>query len=183
MLELLVRNWPLKLLSLALAFSLWVTVTGVNQIPKIFTVPLEIALGDGHTLLGLPPTTGTVRVRGPESALRGIDGVGMELLVDLSETTPGEKPTVQLGKENLVGLPSGVEVESITPNRLSLEVDWKVLRQLPVVPAFEGEPPEGHAFYSARVTPRPSGSSAKKLSGTLGPLPISTCSCTRWTPR
>jgi YbbR domain-containing protein len=154
MLEILIRNWPFKLLSLALAFALWVAVTGENIIVQDYDVPLEIALGDGFTLVGSPPDSGDVRLRGPETLLRRINPLRheMELLLDLSEATPGER-TIQLGPDNLLGLPRGVEVARIVPNRLSLVVDEQMQRTIPVAPSFMGEPPAGYSFYGVRVTP------------------------------
>lgn len=148
----LTRNWPLKLLSLALALALWVAVTGIGVIVQDVTVPVEISLGESYTLIGAKPTVATVRLRGPETLLRGIDRSGMELLIDLGETSTGER-TVQLSENNLVGRPRGLELTGITPDRLTLQVDWKSRRPLPVVPSLLDQPPEGYAFYSARMVP------------------------------
>ena len=154
MLEVLFRNWPFKLLSLALAFALWVAVTGENVIVQDYDVPLEIVLGDGYTLVGSPPDSGDVRLRGPETLLRKINPLRheMELLLDLTEATPGER-TIQLGPDNLLGLPRGVEIARIFPNRLSLLVDEQMQRTIPVAPSVTGDPPAGYAFYDARATP------------------------------
>jgi len=154
MLEILFRNWPFKLLSVALAFALWVAVTGENVIVQDYDVPLEIALGDGYTLVGSPPDRGDVRLRGPETLLRQINPLRheMELMLDLSEATSGER-TIQLGPDNLLGLPRGVEIARIVPNRLSLLVDEQMQRTLPVEPSFMGDPPSGYSLYGARVTP------------------------------
>jgi YbbR domain-containing protein len=154
MLEILLRNWPFKLLSLVLAFALWVAVTGENVIVQDYDVPLEVALGDGYTLVGSPPDRADVRLRGAETLIRGINPLRheMEILLDLSEATPGER-TVQLGPDNLLGLPRGVDVARIVPNRLSLVVDEQMQRTLPVEPSITGDPPSGYSLYGARVTP------------------------------
>ena len=154
MLEALVRNWPLKLLSVLLAFALWVAVTSEGVIVQDFTVPVEIALRNGLTLVGPYPNNGEVRLRGPETVLRRIDPLRheMELLVDLSEATPGER-TVQLQGDDVIGVPRGVEVAQITPNRLSLVVAEALTREIPVAVSFLGEPPSGYHFYGARATP------------------------------
>jgi len=154
MLEIVFRNWHFKLLSVVLAFALWVAVTGEGVIVQDFTVPLDIALRDGYTLLGSYPSNGEVRLRGPETVVRRIDPLRheMELLVDLSQASPGER-TVQLGPDTLVGVPRGVEVAQITPNRLSLEVDESLTREIQVVASVLGHPPPGYHFYGARSTP------------------------------
>jgi YbbR domain-containing protein len=154
MLEILFRNWPFKLLSLVLAFALWVAVTGENVIVQDYDVPLEIVLGDGFTLVGSPPDRGDVRLRGPETLLRQINPLRheMELQLDLSEATSGER-TIQLGPDNLLGRPRGVEVARIVPNRLSLLVDERMQRTIPVEPSFLGELPAGYATYQKLATP------------------------------
>jgi len=76
----------------------------------------------------------------------------MELLVDLTQATRGEQ-TVQLDGDNLVGLPRGVEVAQVTPNRLSLGVDQALTVEIPVEVSFLGEPPPGYYLYGSRATP------------------------------
>jgi YbbR domain-containing protein len=154
MLEILFRNWPFKLLSLVLAFALWVAVTGESIIVQDYDVPLEVVLGDGFTLVGAPPDRGDVRLRGPETLLRQIDPLRheMELQLDLSEATAGER-TIQIGPDNLLGRPRGVEVARIIPNRLSVVVDERMQRTIPVEPTFMGELPAGYAIYKKLATP------------------------------
>jgi YbbR domain-containing protein len=154
MLEVLVRNWHLKLLSALLACALWVAATSEGVIVQDLTVPVEISLKDGLTLVGTYPTNGEVRLRGPETVLRRIDPLRheMELLVDLTHATPGER-TVHLDGGNLVGLPRGIEVAQITPNRLSLSVDEALTVEIPVEVSFVGEPPPGYFFYGSRAAP------------------------------
>lgn len=145
-------NWPLKLLSLALAFAIWVAVTGEQRGVQDFSVPLDLKLPESRILTVAPPTTVTVRLRGAESLLRRLDTVPMELGVDLSDLAPGGAD-VQLTREQLLGVPRGIDVEFIDPDRLSLEIDRRARRELPVDPVFLGQPPEGYEFYGARVDP------------------------------
>ena len=62
MLERVLANWPLKLLSAALAFAIWVFVTGEKRIVQDFSVPLDIRLPDSRILTETPPNTVTVRL-------------------------------------------------------------------------------------------------------------------------
>lgn len=152
MLEALLRNWRLKLLSLLLAFVLWVAVTGESPIVQDFEIPLALSVRDEHTISGRAPRSVTVRLQGPESLVRGIEASRLEVVAELKDLSPGQR-TIQLSPANVKGVPAGVRVERIDPDRLSLTLARKVRRTVPVIPSFLGKPPEGYAFYGAEVSP------------------------------
>lgn len=148
----LLRNWPLKLVALGLAFAIWVAVTGENRIVKDFPVPLEIVHSDSRILASAPPKNVTVRLRGPEGQLRRLDPVSMAMRVDLGDAPPGDHE-VQLSKADLQNVPRTVDVEFIDPDRLSLTLGRRLRKELKVSPAFIGQPPEGYHFYGSQVLP------------------------------
>lgn len=152
MLDALLANWPLKLLALALAFAIWVSVTGENRAVQDFKVPLEIRLAEDLVLASSPPTTVDVRLRGVESLMRRLDPVPMAVRVDLRDATTGEQE-VLWSRDDLKGIPRGVEIDFIDPDRTQLTIETRRRRQLPVEPTFLGQPPEEFAFYGARVVP------------------------------
>jgi YbbR domain-containing protein len=76
----------------------------------------------------------------------------MAMRVDLGDAPPGDHE-VQLSKANLQNVPRDVTVAFIDPDRLSLTLGRRLRRELKVVPAFLGQPPEGYAFYGAQVLP------------------------------
>ncbi len=152
MLEAVLRNWRLKLLSLALAFALWVAVTGESRIVQDVEVPLALSVRNEHTVSTRPPRSVSVRLRGAESVVRAIEPGRLEVVADLRDLAPGPR-TVQLSEASVKGVPPGVEVERVDPNRLSVTLARKVRRKVPVVPSFLGRPPDGYAFYGAEVVP------------------------------
>jgi YbbR domain-containing protein len=152
MLDRLAAHWPLKLLALALAFAIWVSVTGESRLVQDFRVPLELQLGEDITLASSPPTTIEVRLRGVESLMRRVDPVRIVMRLDLRDADEGEQELV-LATESLSGIPRGVEVDFIDPNRAQV-VLARVLRiDLPVEPTFLGLPADGYALYDADVNP------------------------------
>ncbi len=153
MLDTLLANWPLKLLAIALAFAIWVSVTGENRVVQDFKVPLEIQLPDDLALASDPPTAVDVRFRGLESVMRRLDPVPMAVRVDLRDATSGERE-VLLSRQNLIGVPRGVEVDFMDPDRAELVVETRRRRDLRVEPTFLGQPAQGFAFYGARVSPK-----------------------------
>jgi len=152
MLERLTSNWPFKLLALFLAFGVWISVTGESDVLQDFDVPLDVQLPQSRLLTTPAPNTVTVRLRGSESRMRRLDAAAMELHVDLLETSLGQQD-ILLSKSDLVGVPAGVEIDFIFPDRLRVVVDLRAQRELPVEPTFLGQPPEGYAFYGVRVSP------------------------------
>lgn len=152
MLDRALRNWPLKLLALALAYAIWVAVTGENKIVQDFRVPLDIRLPSDLIPDESPPTTVSVRLRGPETVVRRTDPVPLEMSLDLRDASAGAR-NVQLSPADLSGVPEGVEVALIEPDRFRLVLDRRMRRVLPVVPSLQGQPPQGRAVYGVRVTP------------------------------
>jgi YbbR domain-containing protein len=152
MLDLIVRRWHLKLLALGLAFAVWVAVTGEGRGLSDLRVPVEVLLSDGVTLQGTPPTTVTVRLRGPEPLLRRVDPYDLDVRIDLRNAGSGER-TVQLTPRNVSGVPRDLEVAMIDPDRLHVAIARKTRREVPVVPSVVGKPPRGYAVYRALARP------------------------------
>jgi len=151
-LDVVTRNWPLKILALLLAFAVWVAMTGESRIVQDLRVPLDVALPDGLIAAETPPTTVGVRLRGPESLLRRLDPLPLEIHVDLRDAAPGPR-NVQLTSEDVDGVPRGIEVALIEPDRFRVHLDRRAKKLLPIVPSFAGQPPRGYAVYDVRVTP------------------------------
>ncbi len=152
MLDRVLVNWPLKVLAISLAFAIWVFVSGEKRIVKDFEVPLDVQLPDHLALLEAPQPTVSVRLRGPESLIRRVSPVGMELSVELTDLPPGEQE-VQLAKTDLSGVPRGVDVDHIDPPSVKVLLDDRGRLRFPIDVTFLGQPPQGSAFNGVRVTP------------------------------
>jgi len=152
MLELLFRNWPLKVLSLLLAFAIWVAVTGENRIVQDFRVPLDITLPANLVAGEAPPTTVNLRLRGPETIFRRLDPLPLEINVDLRDAGPGPR-NVLLSAEQVSGVPGGAEIVLLEPDRFRLLLERRANRLLPVVPAFAGQPAKGYTVYDVILDP------------------------------
>lgn len=153
MLERLQHNWPLKLLSLALAYAIWFSVIDESRLVRDFTVPVELQLSDSQAAASEIPITANVRLEGTETGIRRADRVGMELAIDASTLAPGQHEIV-LTRSNLSGIPSDLDLRFINPERIQLTLTPKVRRQLPVEPTLLGKPADGYTLYSADVTPK-----------------------------
>jgi len=146
------HRWHLKVLAVAIAFAIWMAVTGEGRGVQDFRVPVDVVTGPDATIAGSPPTNVTVRLRGPDSLLRRVDPYDLTIRVDLRDAAGGER-TVQLNPRNVAGVPRDVEVALIDPDRLRLTVAKKKRREVAVVPTIIGKPPRGYQVYRALAQP------------------------------
>lgn len=147
------RNPGLKIMAVLLAFALWFTVAGEQNVERTLRVPLEFR-NKPVTLdvLGDPPTTIDIRVLGSSALLSRVDAGEVVAMIDLSEARPGSR-LFHLRTDE-VRVPYGVQVLQLTPATISLELEMSARRMLSIEPAVEGEPAPG--FVAGKVTAEPS---------------------------
>ena len=152
------RSWPfrhlgLKVLSVGLAVLLWMVVAGEETVERGLRVPLELQqFPAGLELQGEAPSLVDVRVRGASG--------------DAQPRRPGRhrrgarpahgasgRRLFQLTPEQ-VRVPFGVQVVQVTPPSVALVFENSATRQVPVVPAVEGEPAPGYVVGKMTVEPQ-----------------------------
>jgi YbbR domain-containing protein len=147
------RNLPLKVLAVALAALLWLTVAGEHIVERSLRVPLEFRnIPAGLEIVGDPPATVDVRMRGPSGMLSRMDPGEVIVVLNLQAARAGSRLFHLRNDE--VEAPYGVEVAHVVPSTLSLELEKTSRRTVPVVPAVEGDPASG--FVVGRITADPS---------------------------
>jgi YbbR domain-containing protein len=136
------RHLGLKILAIALATLLWLTVAGQEVVERALRVPLEIReKPENIEIVGDPPGAVDVLVRGSSTLLSRLEVGEVVVVLDLSTARPGSR-LFHL-RTDQVKVPYGVEVVQVVPGTLSLEVEKSSKRTVPVVPALEGDPAPG----------------------------------------
>lgn len=139
----------LKCLALALATVLWLTVAGEHEVERTVRVPLEFRNPPATLeIVGEPPTTVDVRLRGSSALLSRLDPGEVVAVLDLTGARPGAR-LFHIQNE-AVRTPYGVDVVQVAPGTIPLEFEKSARRVLPIVPAVEGEPAPG--FVVGRVS-------------------------------
>src|SRR5437764_15082071 len=88
----LFRHLGLKLLSLGLAVSLWMVVSGEETVERSLRVPLELQqFPAGLELQGEPPSTVDVRVRGASGTLGRVSSGDIVAVLDLRGARAGRR--------------------------------------------------------------------------------------------
>ncbi len=126
--RLLLHNWWLKLLALALAYLLWSVVIPTESGPMVqigVSAPLELVnLPAELEVVGEIPSRVHLHLRGSESQLRRLKPEDVGVKLDLRAATPGNH-RFSLRPEN-VELPAGVEVIRVVPDMVELALARRV---------------------------------------------------------
>jgi YbbR domain-containing protein len=136
------QHLGLKVVALALATLLWLTVAGEHVVERIIRVPLEFRNTPPQLeVVGDPPGNVDVRLRGSSALLGRLEAGDVVAVLDLSNARPGSRLFHIRNDE--VRSPYGVEVTQVVPGTLAIELEKSGRRVLPIVAPVEGEPAPG----------------------------------------
>jgi YbbR domain-containing protein len=146
------RHLGLKVVAIALATLLWLSVAGEHVVERIMRVPLEFRnIPAELEVVGDPPATVDVRLRGSSGLLSRLEGTDVVAVIDVATARPGSRLFHLRSDE--VRAPYGVEVAQVVPGTLAIELERSASRIVPVVPPLDGEPAPG--FVVGRITSDP----------------------------
>jgi YbbR domain-containing protein len=146
------RDLGLKVLAIALAALLWLTVAGEHVAERSMRVPLEFRnIPKELEIVGNPPTSVDVRIRGSSALLHRLEPGEVVVVLDLANARTGAR-LFHLRSEE-VHTPYGIEVAQIVPGTLALDLEKSGRRRVPVMPAIDGDPAPG--FVVGRVSSDP----------------------------
>lgn len=147
------RNLDLKLVSLAIALLLWLATANEPLVEVGHHVPLLLRnVPAGMELSSELPTTVQVRVRGTSTALRQISLEDLTVSLDFSAFhAPGERSfTLSAGDPRL---PAGARVVRIIPAQLSVRLEERAERGIPVMPRLAGISAPGYRIARYEIEP------------------------------
>jgi YbbR domain-containing protein len=148
-------RYPLQfLVALVGAFLLWymlaaqraqtISVRGVKARLTLVNIPRDLVLTSSV------PDTVSLQLRGPLG--RSFDaGDPPEVLLDLADARPGINSYPI--NESDIPLPMNVEVVSVDPPAITLELERQEARLVPIRPKIEGVPAAGFVVNEVVVTP------------------------------
>ena len=128
------RHLGLKVMAVALATLLWLTVAGDHLVERSMRVPLEYRnIPPALEIVGDPPTAVDVRLRGSSALLSRIEPREIVAVLDLGSARPGSRMFHLRNDE--VHSPYGVEVAQVVPGTIALEMEKSARRTVPARPA------------------------------------------------
>ena len=140
------NNLWLKVLSLFLAFTVWVVVSAPRREPvseRAFAVPVSLVRMPRDYVITTPVLdTVSVRLRGRMSDLRSLSSQNLEVTLDMSWVQPGEATITLLPKA--INVPPQIEVLSMDPTKLRFRVEPLRQKVVSIRPFLAGDPPPGY---------------------------------------
>lgn len=146
------RHLGLKVMALALACLLWLTVAGEHVVERIIRVPVEFRnIPEQLEVVGDPPSSVDVRLRGSSAVLGRLEAGDVVAELDLIHARPGSRIFHIRNEE--VRAPYGIEVTQVVPGTVGIELERSATRVVPVVAQIDGDPAPG--FSVGQVTAEP----------------------------
>lgn len=121
-----------------------ISVRGVKTALTLVNMPRELVL------MSSVPDTISLQLRGPLTKSLSA-AAGLEVYLDLSEARPGTSSfTIDAAG---ISLPSDVEVVSIEPSAITLELERLISNNISLQPLIEGVPAPGFTIGEVRISP------------------------------
>ena len=146
------RNLGLKFVSILVAVLLWLIVAGERVVERVMRAPVEFQnLPAGLELVGNPPDTVEVRLRGSSGALSRMAAGDMSTVIDLATARPGRR--LFHITQAQVTVPYGIEIVQVGPSTLTMEFEMSAIRKVKVEPDINGRPAPGYEVTQVTSDP------------------------------
>jgi YbbR domain-containing protein len=153
--KILLEDWSLKLLAVAITAILWLAVTGQNE-PKTLRVrgvQLNFLKQKGMEISNELPSSVEVILTGSPDKLKEVEQGGLVATVDVTSQKPGER-VVRLSQDHVrMDLPPGVKIQGFQPSSLPIRFEPSTEAQIDVEIKFEGKLPEGYELAGFSTSP------------------------------
>jgi YbbR domain-containing protein len=154
LLAMAVEHWPAKVLSIALAIILFVFHRMSALEDRFFSAPLQIELDGNLVPASSYPRMIRVSLRGEANSIYPILEDDIEVYLDMTRYTEEgtyRAPVLVRKKGTALGV-EPLEI-SVDPLEVSLELDQKISKYVPLTPNLQGFPEPGYELVSYSLTP------------------------------
>ncbi len=143
-----------KLFAFALATIVWIFVNQqIRSESAVFTVPVAVSYDEERMVVEPSSFTVQVVVRGSRSGLDRLSGQEIQIEPAIPVVEPGIDTYELRLAPGQVRTPSGIQVEGLRPASVSLRVDRRIEKTVPVRIREQGTLPVGYQVQERRVVP------------------------------
>ncbi len=148
------RDWPLKLISLALALALWLLLAPAGKVSseKSMMIPLETRdVPEGLEIVERPVPAIDVTVRAPHRVLNEIGPSSLVARIDLGRATVHQQEYPL--NAAMIDLPPGAQVVKISPSKVTIKLEKTAEAILEVHATLRGKPAPGYRITRVEIEP------------------------------
>jgi YbbR domain-containing protein len=147
------RTWALRLLALGIAIGIWFNASVEDRlVPSERVVEASVSFNRPRGFMVIDPVrTVSVRLLGNKRAIRELSSDQVSVSVELSPRQEGSA-TINLSRENVL-TPNGLEVVSIEPGTIQIQLEREITQRVPVAPEIIGRPAAGTTIGETEVFP------------------------------
>lgn len=147
-----VDNAALKFVALVLALTVFILVHSDERAVAGATVKVNYLLPPDRVLVSEPLKEVSITVEGSRRRLKRFHEVKLEEIeLDLRNMAAGGEVFIE--SNMITGLPDGIELISITPPSVKVELDQRQVKEVPVTVETIGAPGRGYAVKSVTTSP------------------------------
>jgi len=150
----MIEHWPAKVLAVAAALLLFLFNRFDSLQTKSFTIPLRLMTDTA--LVPSKAWTNRIKVtlRGNEEVLSGLTEADFEVMADFSsyQSEGVRREPVQVVRRKSLTETEALEVQ-VEPQEVTLQLERKVIRTLPIQPDFVGQPGRNFELSGFQVFP------------------------------
>ncbi len=146
------QNIGLKLVSLGLAYLVWAWVVGRAPLVRFEQIPIDLQAPSGVVVLEFAPATVTVRLQGDPGVVRRINSADVVARIRVPRVDGRATKTLTIEPENVVGLPSGVDVQLREP-QVKAVLESALVKTVRVTPRTTGKVPFGYRVAQLQSDP------------------------------
>lgn len=154
----LTNNLPMKLLSVVLAFFVWLLVTNINDpetTRRFYDIPVHIVNEDALTDRNygyeiLEGKTVDITVTGKKSVMRKVSAASFTATADLSKLSDVYAVPIKVTAGPLT---ESLDIRLMDVDTLKVKIDKKISVSVPVTTEVTGEPATGYAVGKKSSTP------------------------------
>lgn len=150
----IVRDWPLKLVSLVLALAVWLLLVPYEKgsSAKSLTIPLETRnVPAGLEIVERPPAAVDITLRAPNRLLDEIGPSSLSVRLDLDRASALQQEYPL--KTSMIAVPPGAEVVKISPSKVTIRLERTAEATLEVHATLRGKPAAGFHVDGIEIAP------------------------------
>ncbi|MDR0289314.1 MAG: hypothetical protein LBI06_00075 [Treponema sp.] len=150
----IIENWPIKVLSIALALFLFVFNRLNTMTNRPLSVPLAIETDAALVPASDYPRNVRVTLRGEDASIKSIPDGDIEAYVDLSrhEEEGLYSASVQIRKKGIALSVEPLEI-SVYPLKIEVQLERRISKTLPLSALIRGRVADGFDLISHSITP------------------------------